>query len=53
MDYESLERSCRGKAPCTAFYFAHPYRSSDRGSIEQANGMIRRFFPKKLDEYLS
>ena len=28
-------------------YFAHPYCSSERGSIENANGLVRYFLPKK------
>jgi IS30 family transposase len=30
-------------------FFAHPYCSSERGSNENANGLLRRFFPKKTD----
>jgi len=28
------------------YYFADPYASYQRGSIEQLNGLVRRFFPK-------
>ncbi|MCL4405072.1 IS30 family transposase [Patescibacteria group bacterium] len=44
MGYEELER----KLGITCF-FAHAYSSWERGSNENLNGLVRRFFPKKTD----
>jgi transposase, IS30 family len=33
----------------TESYFCEPYHSWEKGSIENANGLIRRFIPKKTD----
>lgn len=30
-------------------YFCHPYCASERGGVENRNGMLRGFFPKKTD----
>jgi IS30 family transposase len=34
------------KKPRLQVYYAHPYRSGERGSNENANRLIRRFIPK-------
>ena len=47
-DYKALEKSYdnRKKEPRVKVYYAHPYRSGERGSNENANRLIRRFIPK-------
>ena len=37
----------------TLVYYAHPYTSCDKGSVERHNGLIRRYIPKgdRIDKY--
>lgn len=44
--YEGIEKSCMNEEKRTVIYYAHPYRSCERGSNENANKLIRRFIPK-------
>jgi len=50
-DWQSMEKSYdkRRKTTRTQVYYAHPYRSGERGSNENANRLIRRFIPKGVD----
>jgi len=53
MDTEGMEKSCRTKRKRVKVYYCHPYSSWERGSNENANGIIRRFIPKgtSIDQY--
>ena len=44
MGWEVVERSLS-----LSVHFAHSYCSCERGSNENLNGLVRRFFPKKTD----
>ena len=46
--WKEMEKSYdkRKKAPRINVYYAHPYRSGERGSNENNNRLIRRFIPK-------
>ena len=50
-NWKALEKSYdnRRKKTRTQIYYAHPYRSGERGSNENANRLIRRFIPKGID----
>lgn len=48
MDWHGLRRSLYGGLR-TEIYYCHPFCSSERGSNENANRIIRRFIPKGTD----
>ena len=45
-DFEGIEIAHRRKGKRTIVFFCHPYSAYERGSNENMNRMIRRFFPK-------
>ena len=46
LQYDLLCRSCRRKGDRFAVYYCHSYSAWEKGSVENHNRMIRRFFPK-------
>ena len=50
---DQMERSHLGNYNRTEIYYCHPYCSSERGSNEKQNQMIRRWIPKstKIEQY--
>lgn len=44
---EFSEHELTGRTTEMDIYFAYPYHSWERGSNENANGLLRQFFPKK------
>ncbi len=48
-DHRSLEQSILGENNRTTVYYCHPYVSNERGTNENMNRMVRRWFPKGSD----
>lgn len=48
-DFEGIAKSVLRKGKRTEVYFCHPYSSFERGSNENNNILIRRWFPKGTD----
>jgi len=48
-DYRGLITSKLDGSKRIEVYYCHPYRSGERGTNENHNGMIRRFYPKGTD----
>lgn len=46
LDSKGIEKSRYTKGNRTVVYYCHPYSSYERGTNENINRMIRRFFPK-------
>ena len=48
-DYCGIERSRNRRTKRTSLYYCHPYSSYERGSNENQNKLIRRYYPKGTD----
>jgi len=48
-DFEGIEISYRRKGKRTIAFFCHLYSAYERGSNENMNRLIRRFFPKETN----
>ena len=46
---EFIEHKEISKALGVDYYFAHPYASYERGTVENLNGLIRQYLPKGTD----
>lgn len=49
LNSEGIEKSRFSKGNRTTIFYCHPYSSWERGTNENINRMIRRFFPKGID----
>lgn len=49
LDSKGIEKSRYAKGNRTVLYYCHPYSSWERGTNENINRMVRRFFPKGTD----
>lgn len=45
-DCAGMQKSLRRRTARTTIYYCHPYSASERGSNENMNRIVRRFFPK-------
>lgn len=48
-DFEGMEKALNRKGKRTDIYYCHPYSSYERGSNENNNLFVRRFYPKGSD----
>lgn len=48
-DFEGMEQALYRKGKRTCIFYCHPYVPSERGSSENGNRLIRRWFPKGTD----
>lgn len=46
LPYEKLRQSCKSRGTRFEIYYCHSYAAWEKGSCENHNRMIRRFFPK-------
>lgn len=49
LEYDLLKRSVRRKGDRFRLFYCHSYSAWEKGSVENHNRMIRRFFPKGTD----
>lgn len=48
-DWKGIESSAKRKKARTQLFYCHPYTSCERGSNENQNKLVRRFYPKGTD----